>query len=109
MPLCRIKFSIFIKRDWISNLINYLVCFKNLTLLCRLCNLWKNSFNVVNLILLEQKLRMIHIFPACSLHCTTYGCNITGADRCDTCDFGFGLVNSTGSCDGMYAYGSNYL
>lgn len=35
----------------------------------------------------------------CSPHCTTYGCNVTGANKCDRCDVGYGLT-SNASCDG---------
>jgi len=37
---------------------------------------------------------------ACSAHCETYGCNVTGAAKCDECDAGYGL-NSAGACAGM--------
>ena len=37
---------------------------------------------------------------ACSPNCTTYGCNTTGANKCDQCDLGFGLTIN-GSCDGI--------
>lgn len=40
------------------------------------------------------------IIAACSAHCVTYGCNVTGAAKCDRCDSGYGL-NSAGACDGM--------
>lgn len=38
---------------------------------------------------------------ACSAHCTQYGCNTTGAFKCDECDLGYGL-NSAGACEGIY-------
>lgn len=40
----------------------------------------------------------IHIL-VCSSHCSTFGCNITGAYKCDQCDVGYGLTANE-SCDG---------
>ena len=37
---------------------------------------------------------------ACSDHCEA-GCYMTGAAKCDSCDFGYGL-NGNGSCGGMF-------
>ena len=39
------------------------------------------------------------VYAACSGHCTTYGCNLAGAGRCDRCDVSCGLTESS-SWDG---------
>lgn len=45
-------------------------------------------------------LKLLHL--ACSVNCAA-GCYMTGATKCDRCDFGYGL-NGNGSCSGMLLF-----
>src|SRR6218665_335399 len=58
--------------------------------------------------MISQRALVQILILACSVHCTTFGCNATGANRCDTCDFGYGLTTN-GSCDGNNNYTHSLL
>jgi len=44
------------------------------------------------------------IFSACTEHCTTYGCNATGAGKCDRCDTGY-ILGPSNTCESKSGFG----